>query len=438
MDVNKSVAVIGAGIAGLQAAIELADCGINVYLIDKESSAGGNVQKLYKVFPTDDCAFCTVSTMLKPGIRKCFYRAGITKHPRINLLVNCEVKGIEGSLDNFKVAITQKPTYVNFNCTRCGKCEGVCPIEIPSTKWNEYPRKAIYLPSKQCIPQTYIIDREKCDPDCEKCVEVCPFKGVINLKEQEKELELHVDAIILATGYHEFDPSPLIQLKYRVYENVITQIELAQMLDINGPTGGKLLRPSDKEPVQRIVMIQCVGSRDETFKKYCSTICCSYACKHARIIKEERDPNIKIYIIYMDIRTFGVLERYYRKCRELGVDFLRGRVAEIQLEPEGNLKVIAVDTMLQRSIELMADLVVLTPALVPSLESSELIKEIGIKIDDDGYITPKVEDKSLTSIEGIYTCGTAIAPMDFPSSITLAKSAVFNVLKQIYGGESSQ
>lgn len=437
MDGNKSVAVIGAGIAGLQAAVELADCGITVFLIDKASTAGGNVQKLYKVFPTDDCAFCTISTMLKPGIRKCFYRAGITKHPQIKLLVNCEVKGIEGSLGNFKVSLIQKPRYVNFNCTRCGKCEEVCPIEIPSMKWNEYPRKAIYLPSKQCIPQTYVIDREKCEPDCEKCAEICPFEGVINLNEQEQELELHVDAIVLATGYREFDPSPLVNLKYGVYENVITQIELAQMLDINGPTGGKLLRPSDGKPIQNIAMIQCVGSRDQAFKKYCSTICCSYACKHARIIKEERDPDIKIHIIYMDIRTFGVLERYYRKCRELGVDFLRGRVAEIQLESDGNLKVIAVDTLLQRSIELVVDLVVLTPALIPSFESTELIKEVGIKTDDDGYITPKFEDKSLTSIDGIYTCGTAVAPMDFPSSITLAKSAVFNILKQIYGGKSS-
>ena len=437
MDLNKSVAVIGAGIAGLQAAIELADCGLNVYLIEKKAYAGGNVQKLYKMFPTDDCAFCTVSTLLKPGIRKCFYRAGVTKHPRISLLADCEVKQIEGVKGNFKIAITQHPRYVSFNCTRCGECEGACPVEITPKKWNETPRKAIYLPTQMCIPQTYVIDREKCEPNCAKCVEICPFEGVINLNEQGKELELNVGAIILATGYKEFDPSPLINLKYGLYDDVITQLELAQMLDPNGPTGGRLIRPSDGTPVKSLIMIQCVGSRDQTYKKYCSTICCSYACKHARIIKAERDSNIDIYVIYMDIRTFGALETYYRECRELGIDFLRGRVAEIRQREDGMLNVIAVDTLLQRSIELSVDLVVLTPALTPSIGSDELFKKIGVETDESGYIIAKSGDKTLTSIEGIYLCGTAIAPTDFPSSVTLAKAAVFNVLKQINGGEPS-
>ncbi|NVM53961.1 MAG: CoB--CoM heterodisulfide reductase iron-sulfur subunit A family protein [Candidatus Helarchaeota archaeon] len=436
MNLNKSVVVIGGGIAGLQAAIELADCGVNVHLLEKKASAGGNVQKLYKVFPTDDCAFCTVSTTLKPGIRKCFYRAGIAKHPRINLLTNCEVKNIEGNVGNFKVTITQHPRFVSFNCTRCGKCEDVCPVEISPNKWNEAPRKAIYLPAKMCIPQIYIVDRENCEPNCKKCEEVCPFEGIINLNEQIKELELNVDAIILATGYQEFDPTPLLNLKYGIYENIITQIELAQMLDPNGPTGGKMIRPSDGKPVQSLVMIQCVGSRDQTFKKYCSTICCSYACKHARIIKDERNSNINIHIIYMDIRTFGVLERYYRECRELGIDFLRGRIAEILQESDGMLRVVAIDTLLQRSIELLVDLVVLTPALIPNYEGTELINKIGIEIDEDGYIDSKIGDKTLTSVKGIYTCGTVIAPTDFPNSVTLAKSAIFNVIKQIYGGES--
>ncbi len=437
MDKSKSVIVIGAGISGLQAAIELADCGIDVKLIEKKGFAGGNVQKLYKVFPTDDCAFCTVSTNLKPGIRKCFYRAGITKHPHIQLITNCEVKNIEGSIGNFKVTVRQHPRYVSFDCTRCGKCEEVCPVQIKPNKWNEIPRKAINLPARMCIPQTYIIERENCDPNCKECVEICPHEGVIDLNEEIKEFELNADAIILATGYREFDPSPIVRYKYGTYEDVITQIELAQMLDPNGPTGGKLIRPSNKSPVRSLVMIQCVGSRDVEFKKYCSTICCSYACKYARIIKSERDPALDIYIIYMDIRTFGVLEQYYRECRELGIDFLRGRVDEIILEENGTLNVIALDTLLQRSIELSTDLVVLTPALIPANENSELMRKVGVEIDNDGYISSQFSDRSVTSIEGIYTCGTAIAPTDFPSSVSLAKSAVFNVLKDIDGGESS-
>ncbi|MFX1293535.1 MAG: FAD-dependent oxidoreductase [Promethearchaeota archaeon] len=434
MGLNKSVVVIGAGIAGLQAAIELADYGFNVHLIEKKSSAGGNLQKLYKVFPTDDCAFCTVSTKLKTGIRKCFYRSGIAQHPRINLHMNCEVKEIKGVAGNFKITITQQPRYVSFNCTRCGKCEEICPVEILPSKWNEFPRKAIYLPANMCIPQTYIIDRKKCQSNCKKCVEICPFEGVINLNEQIEELNLSADSIIIATGYREFDPSPFFNLKYKTYENVITQIELAQMLDPNGPTGGKLVRPSDGKPIQSLIMIQCVGSRDETFKKYCSTICCSYACKHARIIKSEHFSNAKIYIIYIDIRTFGVLEQYYRECRELGINFLRGRVNEIVKESNGNLKVLTVDTLLQRSMELSVDLVVLTPALIPNLEGINIIERIGVNIDEDGFIISKNGDKTQTSIEGIYACGTAIAPTDFPTSVTLAKAAVFNVIKQTHGG----
>jgi heterodisulfide reductase subunit A-like polyferredoxin len=437
MKMNKSVAIVGAGIAGLQAAIELADCGINVHLIDKNDTAGGNAQKLYKMFPTDDCAFCTVSTLLKPGIRKCFYRAGISKHPNINLLVNCDVKEIASSFGNFKVALTQQPRYVNFKCTRCGKCEEVCPVTIPASKWTQIPHKAIYLLANQCIPQKYHIDRDRCPPDCKKCVEACPFEGVIDLNEPKKDIELTVDAIVIATGFQEFDPTPLIPFKYGIYEDVITQIELAQMLDVNGPTGGRLLRPSDNRPVQNLAMIQCVGSRDETFVKYCSSICCSYACKHARIIKEERDPNINVSIIYMDVRTFGMLEKYYRRCRELGVDFLRGRIAEIQQEPDGSLKVCGLDTLLQRSFELKVDLVVLTPALIPHPGSKELIRKMGGEIREEGYVETKLGDKSLTNIKGLFICGTAIAPMDFPSSVTQAKSAAFNVLKMFAEEESA-
>ncbi|MHA1129193.1 MAG: 4Fe-4S dicluster domain-containing protein [Candidatus Helarchaeota archaeon] len=436
MDHSKSVLIVGAGIAGLQAAVELADCEYNVILLEKKVSGGGNVQKLYKVFPTDDCAFCTVATKHKSGIRKCFYRAGITQHPHIQLIVNCEITSIEGEKGDFKVHIVQHPRYVNFNCTHCGKCEEVCPVELKPVKWNEIPRKAIYLPANMCIPQTYVIDRERCPSDCQKCLEACPFEGVINLEEQRQDLQFNVAAIILATGYNEFDPKPLFNLKYGVYKNVITQIELAQMLDPNGPTEGKLIRPSDNEPVQNLVMIQCVGSRDQNFKKYCSSICCAYACKHARIIKAERNSDLNVTIIYMDVRTFGMLERYYRECRELGIDFVRGRVAEISQKLNGKLNVLTIDTLLQKSIIFEVDLVVLTPALIPNMGKQDIFKMLGVKFDENGFIGPISVDKTLTSVDGIYICGAGLAPADFPSSITLARSAVFNVIKQIEGGES--
>lgn len=434
MSREQSVIVIGSGISGLQAAIELADCGVHVYLVDRNITLGGNANKLYKVFPTDDCAFCVVSTTQKPGIRKCFYRAGISNHPRITLLPFSEVKAIEGEFGKFQVRITQQPRYVNDTCTRCGKCEEACPVDVLPQSWSELTHKAIFLPAKMCIPQTYVIDRSHCPSGCEECLKVCPFVGVVNLHEMPRELVLKAAAIVLATGYRELDPSPLYNLKYKHYENVITQLELGLMLDPNGPTKGKLLRPSDGKPVRSLIMIQCVGSRDESFKKYCSTICCSYACKHARIIKQERNADVNITIIYMDVRTFGMLEQYYRECRELGIDFLRGRVAEILRSKDDRLRILGVDTLLQSSFEFLVDLVVLTPALIPGNECSDLLKGVGVELDSDGFIYSKNGDKTLTSIDGIYACGTAIAPTDIPTSVTLAKSAVFNVLRRMREG----
>ncbi|MHA1263967.1 MAG: FAD-dependent oxidoreductase [Candidatus Helarchaeota archaeon] len=434
MEIAKPVVIIGAGISGLQAAIELADCGIEVYLIERKPYAGGNAQNLYKFFPTDDCAFCIGATTLKPGIRKCFYRAGIEKHPRINLLLNCEIKKIVGSVGHFTVEFIQYPRFVSKDCTRCGKCEEVCPVQVVPNNWTELPRKAIYLPSKMCIPQTYVIDRERCDPNCQECIKACPFEGVINLNDGPKEVRLEATALLVATGFREFNPSAIINLKYGNYQDVITQVELARMLDPNGPSNGRIIRPSTGEPVKNLVMIQCVGSRDENFQKYCSTICCSYACKHARIIKQERHPEMNLFLIYMDVRTFGKLEYYYRECRELGIDFLRGRIAEILLDKDKKLRVRGIDTLLQQAFELTAELIVLTPALIPGNENITPLKDVGLEFDENGFISVKMGDRTITNVKGIYACGTAVAPMDIPHSISLAKSAACNIIKLIQRG----
>jgi len=423
IQVNLSILVIGGGVAGLEASLDLADKGYKVYLVERLPTIGGKMALLYKVFPTNDCAPC----ILAPKT------AYANIHPNINLLTNSEVTNVEGHIGNFSVIINPNPRYVDEKkCTGCGLCVEKCPTEVID---NEYSRglgkrKAIYIPYDQAIPKKVVIDKQNClyfrKGSCKICEKVCPVSA-IDLRQETKAIELKVGAIIVATGFDEYNPAPKIEYGYGRYGNVVTQFQLARLLDIDGPTGGKLLRPTDKKEPRSIVMIQCVGSRDENANGYCSSICCMYALKHAQIIKEVVLPDSEIYICYIDIRTTGKgFEEYYKRTREIGVNFIHGRPAEI-IEDSGtkNLILKVEDSDISEPFKLEADLVVLSCATVPSKGTKQLAGILGINLGGNSFfkeIHPKLRPVE-TNVRGIYICGSAQGPKDIPASIVQAKAA---------------
>lgn len=436
---HKSAMVIGAGVAGLQAAMDIADFGYEVHLIEKAPIIGGNALKLGLAFPTDDGAFCISSPVSVEGIRKCFYRAGLLQHPNMKIHTLSEVKEVKGSLGSFEAKVLSHPRGVAENlCNNCGKCAEVCPINVEDEmNYGLSKRKAIYLPHPNAVPPVYVIDWKNCNK-CGKCVEVCPTKA-INLKDEPEEITLRVGAIVVATGFQEYDPSTIKQYRYGLYKDVITQLQLARILDQHGPTKGRLVRPSDGKAPEKIVMIQYVGSRDETTNPYCSRVCCTLALKHAILIKEKYAPDADVYVCYMDIRTVGKdYEEYFSRARQLGVKFIRGKPSEIFRDPaNGSLVVEVEDTFLDRPLEIEADLVVLSVGLEPTSGTGELAKTLGIEVGENGFV--KEVYQKLRTIEtnkrGIYVCGGAQGPKDIPDSIAQAEASAFRVVLDLSKGK---
>ncbi len=434
--ITQKVVVIGGGIAGLTAAQELAELGIQVDVIEKQPTVGGLCLELGTVFPTQDCSLC-VRTTGCPGLgdgspRRCIYRANLEFNPKIKFYTNCEVVDVLGSIGNFKVVVKKNPRYVSEEkCIRCNECVKVCPVEVPDGfNLGLTKRKAIYMPFVQAIPQVYAIDPKNCKfQECEKCVKVCPTNA-INLKEKEETFTLDAGAIIIATGFEEYNPALVKEYNYGRYPDVITQIELARLLDVTGPTGGRPIRLSDKKPVNRIVMIQCVGSRDEKHNYYCSNICCMVALKHAIMIKEHF-PEIDVVIEYMDIRPVGSrYEEYYRRARELGVTFIRGRPSEV-ISNGKRLVVEGENSFTGEFEKIEADLVVLSMAMVPSKGTQELARMLGVALGPDGFfsaVDPKVRP-SETNVVGVLLAGGAMTPMDIPNAVSYAAGAAIGAVK---------
>ncbi|MHA1299316.1 MAG: FAD-dependent oxidoreductase [Candidatus Helarchaeota archaeon] len=425
---HNKVAIIGNGLAALQAAIELADLGIKVTIISNENSLGGNAKNLYKAFPTDDCFYCISSIKEKCGIRKCFYRAGLWEHPNITIYLDSQISKIDGEIYNFKIHIEQNSQYIDHNkCIQCGECERICPILITNNEnLGIRNRKAIYH-RLQNIPYSYFIERKYCDLGCSKCADICPTQA-INLNSLPKKHKIDTKIIIIATSYSEYNPTNLKEYRFGEMPNVITQVQLARMLDPTGPTKGQTVRLTDLKPANKILMLQCVGSRDEKSNKYCSGICCTFACKHAKIIKEN-NKNAHITIVYKDIRTEGFNERYYRDCRELGVDFLKGHVSDITQKNE-KLSCIVFDVILNRHIEFEVDLLVLSSAIIPSNYSKSITHRLNIELKENNF--PKTDyDLIMNSKKGIFMCGSVIKPISIPESINLAKAAAFKAVQTL-------
>jgi len=435
IQVNSSILVIGGGVAGLEASLDLADKGYKVYLVERLPTIGGKMALLYKVFPTNDCAPC----ILAPKT------AYANIHPNINLLTNSEVTNVAGHIGNFSVVVNQTPRYVDEKkCTGCGLCIEKCPVKVIDDEYSRGigERKAIYIPYDQAIPKKAVIDTQNClyfqKDSCKICEKVCPAQA-IDFNQKPKAIELKVGAIIVATGFDEYNPVQKTEYGYDRYDNVITQFQMARLLDIDGPTKGKFLRPTDKKEPRSIAMIQCVGSRDENANGYCSSVCCMYALKHAQIIKDMVLPDTQVYICYIDMRTTGKgFEEYYKRTREIGVNFIHNRPAEIIEDSETKNLILKVeDSDISELLRLEVDLVVLSCATVPSKGTKQLAELLGINLDGNGFfkeIHPKLRPVE-TSVRGIYICGSAQGPKDIPDSIVQAKAAASCADSELRKGE---
>lgn len=416
--VTKRALVIGAGIAGIQAALDVADAGYEVVIVDKAPSIGGNMAKLSETFPTLDCSMCILSPKM----------AEVGASQQVRLLTYSEVKEISGYVGNFKVKILKRARYVDpKKCNLCGECEKVCPILVP----NEFERgltyrTAIYMPLAQAVPATYTLDDKACN-FCGMCVAVCePI--AIDLEQEHEAEEIEVGAIIVATGYELYPKEKIGEYGYGKYEDVIDGLVFERLLSAGGPTGGVIRRPSDGKVPKVVVFIQCVGSRDEKHLPYCSNICCMSTIKHALLYKH-RVPDGQPYIFYMDIRAAGKrYEEFIQRGMEEEVIYVRGRVSRLFKEGD-KIMVEGADTLTRRRIEIAADLVVLVTGMTPREESKELIKKLGVPYDEYGFLSeahPKLRPiESMTS--GIYLAGCALAPASITDSVTQASAAASKV-----------
>jgi len=410
---SDPVLIIGAGVAGMTAAVELADSGIKTVLVEKLSTTGGNALNLYKAFPTDDCFYCFEGNRWRPGIRKCFYRSALIEQPNIDLKMNSKVEKISGTPGKFDVTLDVGPQYIDpKKCTMCGLC-----IE---------KSKAFSLVSPQCQPQAVVFDPELKDDGATAAAEECPTKA-INLNASSTKKNINVSDIIIATGYHEMQPVNMEEFGYGTHPNIITQLELARILDPLGESKGALLRPSDGKPAKQVMMVQCVGSRDENYYPYCSKICCIFALKHAAILTQERD-DVHVSVVYMDIRTYDRYEKYYRENREAGVEFVRGRIARIEPQKDDSLSIIVYDSLLDKYLKFSVDLFVLSSALEPSQGSTDIISSLGLK-SASGFIGATNPETEVVVGDHIYACGSALGPSEVPESVTQARAVVSKILQ---------
>ena len=433
--VTQSALVIGAGIAGIQAALDVADAGFEVILVEKSPSVGGHMAQLDKTFPTLDCSACILTPKM----------VDVANHPNIRLLTYAEVESVEGFIGNYRVSIRQKPRYVNVDlCTGCGLCAEHCRLKDRIDSEFDMAtgkRSAVYVPFPQAVPLKFTVDAETClfltRGKCGKapeCQEVCPTKA-FDFAQKEDHIEVEVGTIIVATGFEPFDAIRKPELAYENYPEVITGMEFERLISASGPTSGDLVI-GEMRP-KKVVFIQCVGSRDKNLgNEWCSRVCCMVAIKQAHLVKE-KNPDASVTILYMDLRCFGKgFEEFYDRVRGEGVVFRRAIGSEI-FRKEDSLVVRTEDTFLGQTIELETDLVVLSIGLEPGSGVEAMAKLLKLSRSPDGFLMeahPKLRPVD-TAIDGIYLAGCCQGPKDIPDTVAQAKAAAASALIPLARGK---
>ena len=417
---TSDILVVGAGMAGITAAVEAAETGVNVILIEKKPYIGGKVTQFSKYFPK----LCPPSCGLEINIRR------LRNNPFIKLFTLAEVIDVTKESEKLKVTIRLKPRYVNNQCTSCGDCVKVCPEKRKNEfNYNMNETSSIYIPYENAYPQKYVIDKETCKgTSCNKCVEVCKYKA-IDLDQPERTITVEVSSIIWAAGWEPYDANNLEVLGYGKYPDVITNVMMERLASVDGPTKGQILRPSTNEKVNSIAFVQCAGSRDENHLEYCSSVCCMASLKQTRYLREQ-NPDAEIHVHYIDVRSNGMLEDFYQSVQDdEKVHFHRGKVGKVSLnESTGKLVVEAEDSITCKMMKNEVELVVLATGMKPATKNLLVKKSL---VDNNGFISISGSGKSGLCRQ--FGCGVITEPKDVSATVQEATGAVLKAIQTFSG-----